>query len=388
VLLAPVYLVHEYLIRRPLGALVTRAERGRWADSVQGLFSVNAGDTLLAPTGRFDLGLLPSVGLYVTSDHLLARGNSVRLYAATWGRPWIDVTAADRYSYDHGDGLVEGRFELRRTEDNLFVGIGPDATSATRARFGLERIEGSVAFVRRLAGASMFRATAGVHRIAFVGGTCCDDPSLDSEIASGAVMAPPGYGTAYTAFFGRAEIALDTRRPRPEPGDGVYVRVTGDTSATVDDRVWIRYGADAGAAYDLTGHRRIVTLRAAVELVDPLHGQDVPFVELASAGGDLMPAFVPGWMIGRSTAAAQLGYTWPVWLWLDGQARVSVGNAFDAHLRGFDPAKLRLSADLGITMSRRYDLAFEVLAGIGTETFEQGGGITSVRVTVGSRRAF
>src|SRR5512140_1027513 len=33
VLLAPVYVAHEYLIRRPVGAFVTHAERAHWAES-------------------------------------------------------------------------------------------------------------------------------------------------------------------------------------------------------------------------------------------------------------------------------------------------------------------------------------------------------------------
>ena len=101
-----------------------------------------------------------------------------------------------------------------------------------------------------------------------------------------------------------------------------------------------------------------------------------------------MPGFVSGWMLGRSVIAAQLGYTWPVWMWLDGQLRFSIGNAFDSHLAGLAGNKLRLSGDVGITTVGKRDQGFEILFGLGTETFEQGGGITSVRLTFGSRKGF
>jgi hypothetical protein len=96
-----------------------------------------------------------------------------------------------------------------------------------------------------------------------------------------------------------------------------------------------------------------------------------------------MPGFVPGWMIGRSTAAAQLGYTWPIWPWFDGRARLAAGNAFDAHLGDLSPSKLRLSADFGFTTNGQRDAGFELLVGIGSETFEQGAAITALRVVVG-----
>jgi hypothetical protein len=117
-------------------------------------------------------------------------------------------------------------------------------------------------------------------------------------------------------------------------------------------------------------------------------GGAIPFTEYPSLGGELMPGFVTGWMTDRSTAAAQLGYSWPVWLGLDAQARFTIGNAFGEHLDGLAANKLRLSGDLGFMTSAALDQGFEMLLGFGSETFEQGGKITTVRVTVGSRRGF
>jgi hypothetical protein len=101
-----------------------------------------------------------------------------------------------------------------------------------------------------------------------------------------------------------------------------------------------------------------------------------------------MPGFVPGWLTDRSVAVAQLAYTWPVWLGLDAQTRLSVGNAFGAHLDGFAAGQLRWSGDIGFTTSTAHDQGFELLIGLGSETFDRSAGVTSVRVTVGSRRGF
>ena len=47
-----------------------------------------------------------------------------------------------------------------------------------------------------------------------------------------------------------------------------------------------------------------------------------------------------------------------------------------------------MSADLGVTSIGKRDQGFEVLFGLGSETFEQGAGITSVRLSFGSRKGF
>jgi hypothetical protein len=97
---------------------------------------------------------------------------------------------------------------------------------------------------------------------------------------------------------------------------------------------------------------------------------------------------LPGWPTGRSVAVAQIAYSWPVWLGLDAQTRFAIGNAFGARLDGIAPGKLRMSGDFGFTTSTQHDQGFELLVGLGSETFDQGAGITSVRVTLGSRRGF
>ncbi|MEO8703176.1 MAG: hypothetical protein ABI867_24230 [Kofleriaceae bacterium] len=388
-MLSPLYLTNEFLVRRPLGALVRHAERAHWADSLVSFFTIGK-SSFIIPTALFDFGLLPSVGVYYSGGDLFAEGNTLRLHAATWGKRWINITAADRQEITKTSS-VQARFEFKRSLDNLFYGIGPDVVRDNRSRYGLERFEGSATGETNLGGGVRLSLEGGVHRYTFLEGSCCGDPSVDDLLAMAVVEAPPGYRDTYSTAFATADATLDTRQPKPAPGSGVYVNAhaTGNFNM-YRPQSWLQYGAVAGAALDVTGHQRTFRAQLAVDFVDPMSGGDaeIPFIELVSLGGVLMPGFVSGWMTGRSTIAAQVGYTWPVWLSLDGQVRFAIGNAFDEQLSGFAPNKLRMSGDFGFATSQARNQAFEVLFGLGTETFEQGAGITSVRVTVGSRQGF
>ena len=390
VVLLPVYAVNEYAIRRPVGAVVTFAERHHWVNAISDLFTFGPdANYVILPTALFDFGLLPSVGAYVAGDNAFTHGNSIRLHAATWGAAWINATALDKITFNGGDTSLGARVDFKREADLLYFGTGPDITTGTRARYGLQRFDAGGSFNQRLTGESSLAVNAGVRTIGYRAGDCCGDPTLDARIADGSLAMPAGYGIDYTSLYQRAMLTLDTRPPRPASATGGYLQMHGETNFDVrNDRSWIEYGAIFGAAIDLQSRQRTVKMQVGVDYADPLRGDVVPFNELASIGGSLMPGFVSGWMTGRSTFAAQVGYSWPVWMWLDGQARFSVGNAFGSHLDDFAFNKLRLSADLGVTSVGKRDQGFEVLFGLGSETLQQGGGITSVRLSFGSRKGF
>ena len=66
----------------------------------------------------------------------------------------------------------------------------------------------------------------------------------------------------------------------------------------------------------------------------------------------------------------------------------SLGNAYNEHLSGLAPGTLRWSWDIGLTTNTVRDQGLEFLFGLGSETFDQGGHVTSVRVAIGSRQGF
>ncbi|HMG55727.1 MAG TPA: hypothetical protein VK601_19645, partial [Kofleriaceae bacterium] len=313
-----------------------------------------------------------------------AADNALELRFATWGPRRIEASAADRYAIDAADRVELGA-ALDRAADQLFVGLGPDARRELRSRYGVERISASAGYHRRLTGAARITAESGVRHVAFFTGECCGDPSLDTRIAHGEAMAPPGYRDDYTAGFGRAALTIDTYRPAEDGGTTGYLQLRGAPGIAAG-RSWIGYGAAIGGAIDLTGHHRRLSAQIALDFVDRITGDPVPFTEYPALGGELMPGFLAGWMTGRSTATAQLAYTWPLWLALHAQTRLAIGNAFDAHLAGAAPGVLRLSGDLALMSTAERDRGFELVLGLGTETFEQGAAITSLRVMLGSKR--
>jgi hypothetical protein len=85
---------------------------------------------------------------------------------------------------------------------------------------------------------------------------------------------------------------------------------------------------------------------------------------------------------------AQLGYRWPIWIWLDGAIRMEVGNVFGEHLDGFRFGRLRWSGALGIESVDTPDNSFQLLIGLASETFESGGKIDSFRLAVGTTSGF
>ena len=113
------------------------------------------------------------------------------------------------------------------------------------------------------------------------------------------------------------------------------------------------------------------------------------FPDFLYFGGDYeMRGFYPGRLFDRSAAVATFRYRWPIAIWLDGSIHASVGNVFGEHLRDFDTKLLRFSGTLGISSRNSAEGSIEALIGFGTETFEHGVQIDSIRLLVGTNRGF
>ncbi|HTJ47428.1 MAG TPA: hypothetical protein VL463_35260 [Kofleriaceae bacterium] len=389
VVLFPAYVVEEYALRRPLGWIISTAERDQWLDTAVDTFSFGPQHNyLLIPTVSYEFGFRPNAGLYFSGDNVLLIDNSVRAEVSTAGSHYLNATLLDRYAVTDKT-TISTRFDVNRRSDMMFFGIGPDVTDATRARWGVQQIDMHTSLKQQRFGESWISLSAGARSVEYRPPDCCsNDPSIGDAVTRGYFPLPPGYAVPYTVMYEHADMQLDSRPPKPAPGTGVYLRLheRGDFELN-GQRGWVEYGGALGGAFDVTGHQRVLRLIGALDFVDPIAGE-TPFNELASLGSEMMPGFVTGWMRGRSTIAGQLAYTWPVGSWVDGVARVSVGNAFGERLEGFSIAKLRASGDLGITTNELRDQGVELVFGLGTETFEQGAGITSVRIAFGTRGGF
>jgi hemolysin activation/secretion protein len=131
-------------------------------------------------------------------------------------------------------------------------------------------------------------------------------------------------------------------------------------------------------------------VQAIVDFADPLSEEgQIPFSELVSLGGSRpLRGFLDQRLLGRSAAALEVSYRWPIWVSLDGELKYEVGNVFGRRLEDFEFEKLRQSFGLGFSAAGSRDHTFELLVALGTQTFEQGSAIDSFRFVFGSTAGF
>lgn len=392
VALAPAYFASEYVLRRPLGYVVATSERHGLPALVLDVFTfgpeANAG---VFPTAFLDFGFSPSVGFYAFYNDAFARGHDLRLRGATFGRDWLSGSFSERFdlSSNGADRFVWEASGLRRP-DYAFFGLGPNSRQSQLVRYGKDTLEARAFVEKRLFRTSSFRAELGLRSVDFREGGFGGDPTLDEAIRSSQHPEPPGYSRGYTLFQSSISAAYDDRRPRPAPGSGLRLQAEAAHAANLrTTEGFVSYGGTAAGFLDLNDRQRVLSLSVSTRFVDPVGGSEVPFTELATLGGEEpMRGLYPERVADRSVVAAGLSYRWPIWIWLDGAMNFEVGNAFGEHLSGFKPGLLRFSGSLGVETNGSRDQVLQVLAGVGSETFESGGKIDSFRLSLGTTHGF
>jgi len=387
-LLSPLFVTDEYLLRRPLAVAIPAAERHDVPRRLYDFFTFGPGHQGgFLPVGFAEFDLQPSYGVYVFWHDAFLPGHDLYLHAETWTADWLSVALTQRLRF--GRHLVELQVRGIRRPDYPFYGLGPDAPYAHRSRYGARTLESKASYDVRLWRASHVTAGVGVRAVQFSQGWHDDDRSLEDAVAAGTFAAPPGMDRGYAAELQHVTAVLDTRRPWPETGSGVrlkaHVEEANDLQAAPSGR-WLRTEATAAGYWDVTGARRVLSLSVAAQFIDPLGAGTVPFTELIMLGGNgLMRGFPWQRLMERSAAAATLRYEWPVGPWITGTIQGAFGNVFEAHLRSFDRRLLRMSWAVGLSSEKASSSEYpiELLFGLGTRTLEDGAGIESVRVAVG-----
>jgi hypothetical protein len=389
IVFSPVYFTTEYLVRRPVGALVVGAERSNVPKALYDFFAFGPEHKSgIAPVAFVDFGVNPSVGVYGFWDDALFRGDDLRAHVAGWPEKWLGASAVQRIRFG-GNKVVTIRVAGIRRPDYTFYGLGPRTLEGWRSRYGEGTASGEATLSLSPWRASKIEAGIGVRYADFYDGTYHHDPGILEMARTGVFALPDGFAEGYTAEVNHVAAALDSRRPFPTDGSGVRVEADvqeGNDFGARPHGGWIRYGFGAAGFVDLDGHRRVLSLSALAMFADPLGSGAVPFTELVTLGGDKapMPGFYLGRMIDRSAAVATLRYTWPIAPFLDGSLQGAVGNVFGEHLEGYDARLMRLSAALGVQSDASPDGNFQFLIGFGSETFEQGGKIDSFRLAFGT----
>jgi hypothetical protein len=386
VIFSPAYLVSEFGLRRPLGWLITNAERQRWAQALVSFFTFGDSKAGLVPTALIEFGFRPSVGLYFFWDEAIWKENQVRIHASTWGPDWVMATFTDRVKVGH-DSFIGLRTEWIRRKDLVFHGLGPRSLEDDRGRYGSTRFDFGPRWDLRIGPHARLETGIGFRDVLFQQATCCDDPSVGEQFVAGRYALPPGFVDGYTGGYERMSLAVDSRREAEGTDTGVRAQASvehgTDLRSTLSN--WIRYEGTVAGYWNFWAGRTLgLSFHGA-----GADGDFIPFTEQILLGGTgVMRGFRPGRLVGRSAAALTLSYEWPIWIWLNGAMHVAIGNVFDRAFVEFSPSLFRLSSGIGVRTTGKRDHRFEILAGLGTETFEQGAKITSFRLVFGATRGF
>lgn len=398
VLLFPAYVVSEYVVRRPLQAGVTYAEKSGWPGAISDFLALN--ETRpggVVPFMLVDFGFEPSAGLYAYWDDVGFKGHKLRFRGSTWGPHWLSGTLKDRIEFEDFEFSLKGK--LTKRPDFTFYGLGPDTREANLVRYegrtAYAHLQTSVVFSDR----NLLETTVGYRGASFGHSNYDEDdrgkpgytPSLDEAVAAGDLAEPAGYRDGYRAAFAGARLVLDSRG-KSRMRNGVRLDASAEQSVDLANSPasgWLRYGGTLGAFVDLMDGGRYLGLSFTAVMVDPLGERAVPFTQLADLGGGrTMPGLRFGRLADRSSAVVDLRYTWPIWLSFRGSLQAGVGNVFGPQFAGIRPGRARLSTALGLETSGSRDNIFQALLGFGTETFESGAELDSIRFVVGVRDGF
>ncbi len=382
--LYPVYLATEYLVRRPIGAIVKASERSGIAQGSSSTPASGRSHFGFAPLALFDLGFQPRVGADLTWHDAFRKGHEVHAIAGFGGIDWFLGSLSDQIPLGPR-GSFEVAVSAATRTDLAYFGPGPSSRESNRTRYALNAFDATVGFDLRPRGGVHFRGTSGLRVRGYSDGDYGSDQPVSAAVQRGAYPYPDSFLDGYVGGVSEARLTIDSRARRTQ-GSGFRVDVRGaQGSAPNPNRSWVGYGGEVTGFLDLTQKGRIVSLSVAGAFADPLTERPVPFSDLVTLGGDgLMNGFVPGRLVGRSAACATLAYRWPVWGALDGFLEAAVGNVLGPHLEDMRASLLRFSGAVGLEARDPGKRSFRLLVGMGSETFANGGNIEAVRFTVGT----
>ncbi len=435
-ILAPVWVVNEFVLRRPLEFIVLGIEKSGTIDKLQHALTFGTGRRFgLVPTALIDFGFRSSVGLYLWANDLPTEGDRLRVSGSYGGSDWWQMRIRERIALGDG-GHRNLRFEDRhillgfgyeQRPDFVAYGIGPlqdpdplavayeqkhlYGETGLEWRFGeLDGVTVDIEGGRRRyenGDRGIGRADIGLREVG------------DSGTTFERLARPNAEGDALATFTDHRyveaglSVALDSRDGDAQaPGDGARIELGGDfvrgtflqpaerhlaeSSPLLDDNLEgqtfavVQPHLQAGLYWDVNDHRRVLSLVQSFEWMETLDGSTVPWAVLPSLGGAApMRGFVPGRMRGQSTMTTTLAYQYPIWMELDAFLFAGAGNAFGERFAGATIGGLAGNFGFGLRSASDRDAAFELLVAAGTTRFDSDRfSVESVRFLVGATKGF
>jgi hypothetical protein len=389
ILTAPLYFVTEFLIRRPLGWVITEVEQHDVIEHLWEFFTFGPNDNIAVyPTAFYEFGFRPSVGVQASWDELFVPEHRIATHLAFGGPDWLSFRFTDWIEVEDEWQLATN--VLARTRpDFVYAGIGPNSGERI-SRFYAERVDALMSWELRLWQSSDLDLEAGYRTIAFDDALYNGDPSVSDRAQERGEALPFGYATGYNAVHSEVRADLDTRPRSGPPEGGVQVEAYGGAWGAFGGigplQRWVAWGGSTTLATDILGRHRVLGLTGDARLVSALD-ENVPFTELVDVGGSrgLLPGYFPGQVRGSSALGVTAHYTWPIWAFLDARLFFGTANAFGEHFEDFELDLLRLS--FGLAFLPRIDgndMPIQLQLAFATDTFESGADLRSFRFAIGA----
>ncbi len=364
----PAWLVVEYGLRWPLVSLLTWNETQKITARIGDLLSFRDGRSFIAPTALVDFGLRPSVGFINENAELLRPEHTLILRAGFWGQGWIQGAVESRWQVFARNAELTFRGYGGTRPDEPFYGVGPGAREVDRSFFRAFRLGGDVRLDASIGGLSRAGVVADVRRVRLEDG---QSPRITERFS---IAGLSGFDDAYHLVGGDAFLVLDNRDPDRDRTPGTGLRVEGRAGFHADpgpgNVAFFRFTGEASGFWDVTGRNHVLAAQLYGDFVERTTDTPLPIIELPSLGGDeVMRGFLRGRFRGESAVAATVSYRYPIWILLDAELFVAVGNAFDAWLEGFRWDRLALGAGMALRMGLSRDTSVDMLLGFGTNTF-------------------
>ena len=123
------------------------------------------------------------------------------------------------------------------------------------------------------------------------------------------------------------------------------------------------------------------------ELIARTNGEALPLTELISV--ESLRGFIPGRFRGESAVGATLSYRYPIWVLLDAELFLGVGNAFGPALIDFRFDRLVLDGGLALRLGVSRDTSIDLLVGFGTNRLGSPAlEVDSFRFSFGAKHGF
>jgi hypothetical protein len=369
VVLFPIHLVTEYLLRIPVLALLTWAERNHLFALFELIFNPTP-DFSWSPTITLEAGVFALPGLSARWRNMGIAGHELRIAGTLAGDTFWSAALRDTWTFAPIHVGVRGGHSTR--PDRAYYGLGP-GSPGVRTNFSETRSEAFAFLGVTHESHVRVELTGGWSREVIGLGNA---PAMQTRVEEGGA---PGLGP-FELLLVSLDVRLDTRRAQEENG-GVRARAaaTYGLDPASDRTTFLAIDVDVEAAAEVSAPDRVLAARVHVTETVPLGSGPVPFLHLATLGWSNHQGFVLGRFRGEAAFLAEIRYRYPVHYFVDLQWIASVGNVFARDFSDFSAGALTGSFGLGLRTRRTGSDPIEITLAVGTTRFDSNLSIESVR---------